>query len=168
MSNILITKWCIILSLTLQAISPLLAIKILSKSWKIRMKQGGYHWSQYMYEQGWKLKFWSTRLVAEWPSSCTRPNKFSLNQSPPHTFSKMVNLVSFWLVDRVHVHYFNMESRKLHLFWIIYSGHSGYDNRTRQSGWVIRDLYSPDSFYTRLGERASANFQPRRNTKGFQ
>ena len=34
----------------------------------------------------------------------------------------------------------------------------GYDICTRQTGQVMRDLYSPDSFYTRLGERVSALF----------
>ena len=59
-----------------------------------------------------------------------------------------------WLVDSVD--YFKEESYPL-VFRMIYSG---YDNRTRQTGQVIRYLYSLDRFYTRLGERASANFQP--------
>ena len=55
------------------------------------------------------------------------------------------------------VDYFKVESRKLRSFWIIYSG---AENRTRQTGRVIGDLYSPDSFDIRLGEWASANVQP--------
>ena len=42
----------------------------------------------YLLLQGWKLKFWSTRHLGEWPSSCTRPDNFSLAQSPPHTHKK--------------------------------------------------------------------------------
>ena len=38
--------------------------------------------------------------------------------------------------------------------------YSGAENRTRQTGRVIGDLYSPDSFDTRLGEWASVNVQP--------
>ena len=59
--------------------------------------------------------------------------------------------------------YFKVESRKLRLFGIIYSG---AENRTRQTGRVIGDLYSPDSFDTRLGKWASANVQP--CTAGFK
>ena len=40
------------------------------------------------------------------------------------------------------------------------SGKIKAENRTRQNGQVIGDLYSPDSFDTRLGEWASANVQP--------
>ena len=67
----------------------------------------------------------------------------------------MVNIVSDWLVDSVD--YFKVESRKERLFRIICSGNNIC---TRQTGRVIRDLYSPDSFDTRLGERASAYVQP--------
>ena len=75
---------------------------------------------------------------------------------------KIVNIKSHWLVDSVH--YFKVESRNLLLNILVLNHNSGYDNRTRQTGQVIRDLYSPNSFYTRLGERASDNFQPCINT----
>ena len=74
----------------------------------------------------------------------------------------MENIISHWLVDSVH--YFKVESRKVLLNILVLNHNSGYDNRTRQTGQVIRDLYSPDSFYTRLGERAIDNFQPCINT----
>ena len=56
------------------------------------------------------------------------------------------------------VDYFKVEEESYPLiFWIIYSE---YDNRTRQTGRVIHDLYSPNTFYTHLGERASVIFLP--------
>ena len=54
---------------------------------------------------------------------------------------KMVNIVSHWLADSVD--YFKVESRKLRLK-ILNNVYPGYDNRTRQTRQVIRDLYSPN------------------------
>ena len=64
---------------------------------------------------------------------------------------KQCNLLAVDSVD------YKVESRKLRLLGIIYPG---AENHTHQIGRVIRDLYSPDSFDTRLGEWASANVQP--------
>ena len=68
----------------------------------------------------------------------------------------MVNAISLGLWTVWIILKWKVESYTL-IIWIIYSG---YDNRTRQTEQVIRDLYSPNNFYIRLGEWASANFHP--------
>ena len=51
-----------------------------------------------------------------------------------------------------------VESKKFHfIFPIIYFG---YENHTRKTMQVIRELYLPNSFDDHLGEWASINFQP--------
>ncbi len=59
------------------------------------------------------------------------------------------------LVDSVDY----LESKKL-IVTLILNILSGYENRTGQTGRVISDLYTPNSFYTSLCEQASANFLP--------
>ena len=67
----------------------------------------------------------------------------------------MLTFVNYWLVNSVD--YFKVENRKLRLFLIIYPGDENHTHQTRR---VISDLYSADSFDTRLDEWASTNVQP--------